>query len=180
MQYHITSLYTLMQYFSIYVDIWCQHICKNTSAFHLSVHECIYRWVPLRPDFLGAWKSVRLKHYSACPIIIINLIIQRNLATKIRAKRESSLTGVWLKWDPPVYMSLLQIDWELPKPCWQSSASTKRSSGPRLFGTPIFMSWASYLDGHPGKEIDKNWGHITKTTWLQWNSKLNTWSSLYV
>ena len=62
----------------------------------------IYRWVPLKPDFLGAWKSVRLKHYPAYPIIIISLIIQRNLATKIRAKRESGLTAVWLKRDPPV------------------------------------------------------------------------------
>ena len=35
-------------------------------------------------------------------IIIISLIIQRNLATKIRAKQESSLTAVRLKWDPPV------------------------------------------------------------------------------
>ena len=29
--------------------------------------------------------------------------MQRNLATKIRAKRESGLTAVWLKRDPPVY-----------------------------------------------------------------------------
>ena len=61
-----------------------------------------YRWVPLKPDFLGAWKSVWLKHYPAYPIIIISLIIQRNLATKIQAKWESGLTAVWLKWDPPV------------------------------------------------------------------------------
>ena len=63
----------------------------------------VYRWVPLKPDFLGAWKSVRLKHYLAYPIIIISLIIQRNLATKIQAKRESSLTAVRLKRDPPVF-----------------------------------------------------------------------------
>ena len=61
-----------------------------------------YRWVPLKPDFLGAWKSVWLKHYPAYPIIIISLIIQRNLATKIWAKQESGLTTVRLKWDPPV------------------------------------------------------------------------------
>ena len=60
-----------------------------------------YRWVPLKPDFFGAWKSVRLKHYPAYPIIIISLIIQRNLATKIRAKQEC-LTAVRLKQDPPV------------------------------------------------------------------------------
>ena len=53
---------------------------------------------------MGAWKSVQLKHYLAYPIIIISLIIQRNLATKIRAKWESGLTAVWLKRDPPVYM----------------------------------------------------------------------------
>ena len=64
-----------------------------------------YRWVPLKPDFLGEWKSVRLKHYPAYPIIMISLIIQRNLATKIWAKWESSLTAVWLKWDPPVYIT---------------------------------------------------------------------------
>ena len=28
--------------------------------------------------------------------------MQRNLATKIQAKQESSLTAVWLKQDPPV------------------------------------------------------------------------------
>ena len=56
----------------------------------------------LKLDFLGAWKSVRLKHYLAYPIIIISLIIQRNLATKIWAKWESGLTAVWLKRDPPV------------------------------------------------------------------------------
>ena len=64
----------------------------------------IYRWVPLKPDFLGAWKSVRLKHYPAYPIIIISLIIQKNLATKIWAKQESGLTAVWLKRDPPVHI----------------------------------------------------------------------------
>ena len=63
----------------------------------------LYRWVPLKLEFLGAWKSVRLKHYLAYPIIIISLILQRNLATKIWAKRESGLTAVWLKRDPPVY-----------------------------------------------------------------------------
>ena len=63
---------------------------------------CRYRWVPLKPDFLGAWKSVQLKHYPAYPITIISLIMQRNLATKILPKRESGLTAVRLKRDPPV------------------------------------------------------------------------------
>ena len=62
----------------------------------------MYRWVPLKPDFLGAWKCVQLKHYPAYPIIIISLIIERNLATKIWAKWESGLTAVRLKQDPPV------------------------------------------------------------------------------
>ena len=72
---------------------------------HLKIwtHFAYYRWVRLKPDFLGAWKSVRLKHYPAYPIIIISLIIQRNLATKIRPKRESGLTAVRLKRDPPVW-----------------------------------------------------------------------------
>ena len=51
----------------------------------------------------GSMKSVWLKHYLAYPIIIISLIIQRNLATKIQAKQESGLTAVWFKWDPPVF-----------------------------------------------------------------------------
>ena len=59
--------------------------------------------------FLGAWKSVRLKHYPAYPIIIISLIIQSNLATKIWAKWESGLTTVWLKWDPPVTLHTFLI-----------------------------------------------------------------------
>ena len=66
---------------------------KNTGGSHLS------------RIFLGAWKSVRLKHYPAYPVIIISLIIQRNLATKIQAKWESSLTAVWLKRDPPVVLT---------------------------------------------------------------------------
>ena len=35
--------------------------------------------------------------------------MQRNLATKIQAKWESSLTAVWLKWDPPVHCSHIFI-----------------------------------------------------------------------
>ena len=41
-------------------------------------------------------------HYLAYPIIIISLIIQRNLETKIQAKWKSGLTTEWLKQDPPV------------------------------------------------------------------------------
>ena len=83
------------------------------TCFHFMVllllhtWENIYRWVPLKPDFLGALKSVWLNHYPAYPIIIISLIIQRNLATKIQAKQESGLTAVQLKWDPPVILFML-------------------------------------------------------------------------
>ena len=35
--------------------------------------------------------------------------MQRNLATKIRAKRESGLTAVRLKWDPPVYRHISEL-----------------------------------------------------------------------
>ena len=55
---------------------------------------------------MGALKSVWLKHYPAYQITIISLIIQRNLATKIWAKQESSLTTVQLKRDQPVNKSL--------------------------------------------------------------------------
>ena len=77
--------------------------CLGKTSTVLRVSTDIYRWVPLKPDFLGAWKSVWLKHYPAYPIIITSLIIQRNLATKIRAKWESGLTTVRLKRDPPVW-----------------------------------------------------------------------------
>ena len=88
-----------------------------------------YRWVPLKPDFLGAWKYVWLKHYLAYPIIIISLIIQRNLATKIRAKWESGLTAVWLKWDPPVIsMNLYHIVF-----CWGCQVWRIHLKMPELF-----------------------------------------------
>ena len=76
----------------------------NIQAFWL------YRWVLLKPHFLGAWKSVQLKHYPAYPIIVISLIMQRNLATKIWAKWESGLTAVWLKQDPPVLYTVQRHD----------------------------------------------------------------------
>ena len=61
-----------------------------------------YRWVLLKPDFLGACKSVWLKCNVAYPIIIKSLIIQGCFGKKIWAKWESGLTTVQLKWDPPV------------------------------------------------------------------------------
>ena len=73
------------------------HICHTAGSCFSSTGGS-----RLSRIFLGVWKSVRLKHYPAYPIIIMSLIIQRNLATKIRAKQESSLTAVRLKRDPPV------------------------------------------------------------------------------
>ena len=82
----------------------------NFSVFQVYLHKYgYYRWVPLKVDFLGAGKSVQLKHYLAYPIIIISLITQRNLAKKIWAKWESGLTAVWLKQDPPVSQLLLEF-----------------------------------------------------------------------
>ena len=85
-----------MTNFKSYLEL----IWSYAKALNL-VNYTNYRWVPLKPDFLGAGKSAWLKHYLAYPIII-SLIIQRNLATKIWAKWESGLTTEWLKWDPPV------------------------------------------------------------------------------
>ena len=48
-------------------------------------------------------------HYPAYPVIIVSLIIQKNLATKIQAMRESGLTAVRLKWDPPVNIVMLSV-----------------------------------------------------------------------
>ena len=64
----------------------------------------------LSPDFWEHEKLSRLKHYLAYQIIIKSLIIQRNLAEKIWAKWESSLTAVWLKWDLPVTVIIDTID----------------------------------------------------------------------
>ena len=53
------------------------------------------------------WEHENLSNLSiilAYPIIIISLIIQKNLATKIWAKWESGLTAVRLKQDPPVFV----------------------------------------------------------------------------
>ena len=89
---------------------WCHSLVLGFHMWRLmtTAHD-LYRWVLLKADFLGAWKSVWLKHYLAYPIIIISFIIQRNLAKKIRAKWESGLTAVWLKRDPPVLTVLLYL-----------------------------------------------------------------------
>ena len=64
--------------------------------------EIIINLNTAKPLMIKLTLVVRLKHYPAYPITIISLIIQKNLATKIPAKQESSLTAVRLKWDPPV------------------------------------------------------------------------------
>ena len=70
------------------------------TTFSCSFHR--YRWVPLKSDFLGAWKSVLVQALSSLSNNYNKFNYQRNLATKIRAKQESSLTAVQLKQDPPV------------------------------------------------------------------------------
>ena len=108
-----------------------------------------YRWVPLKLDFLGAWKSVRLKHYLAYPIIIISLIIEKNLAAKIWAKWEYGLTTVWLKWDPPVlsgwwvYLHLVcrvvcGLLPHLSRVHWQGVIINPFSPGTRVWGLCLF------------------------------------------
>ena len=110
----------------IYLHVLCSFSSHNSLTYHN-----YYRWVLLKPDFLGAWKSVRLKHYPAYPITIISLIIQRNLATKIWAKQESSLTAVQLKRDPPVYIllsiSLLWLYYWLKIALWEAAVFFKRT-----------------------------------------------------
>ena len=58
----------------------------------------------LKPDRFSCSQKIRLKQDPP----VISLIIQRNLVTKIRAKQESGLTTVRLKWDPPVYKEIWQ------------------------------------------------------------------------
>ena len=74
-------------------------VCANI-AIHI---KHIYRWVPLKPDFLGAWKSVWLISILA----YLHQIIQEKGKTKfwqkIWAKQESGLTTVWLKQDQTVF-----------------------------------------------------------------------------
>ena len=62
----------------------------------------MYRWVPLKLDFLGAWKSVWLISNPAYLHSIIQEKWNQILEKKIWAKRESGLTAVRLKRDPPV------------------------------------------------------------------------------
>ena len=54
-------------------------------------------WIFWEHENLSGLSIIRL-----IQLLLISLIRQRNLAEKIQAKRESSLTTVRLKWDPPV------------------------------------------------------------------------------
>ena len=63
-----------------------------------------HRWVPLKPDFLGACKSVPAYQLSGLSVLICIKLIKlykNEIIQKIRAKRESGLTAVRLKRDPP-------------------------------------------------------------------------------
>ena len=141
------------------VQVLIECICAHFLALLISfLLLSWYRWVPLKPDFLGAWKSVRLKHYLAYPIIIISLITQRNLAIKIRAKQESGLTAVCLKWDPPVsgmsiHDSTVLMVMHMPgislSPYFScfcpSSQSAMNSYGPGLYKTLWYCSKCIYI-----------------------------------
>ena len=61
-----------------------------------------YRWVPLKPDILGAWKSVCLISNPAYQYWFTLNDTYIYILAKIWAKQESGLTAVWLKQDPPV------------------------------------------------------------------------------
>ena len=68
-----------------------------------------YRWVPLKLDFLGACKSVWLISLSGLSVLICIKLIKlykNEIIQKIRAKRESGLTAVRFKRDPPVLKNL--------------------------------------------------------------------------
>ena len=56
-------------------------------------------WVPLRPDFLGAWKF-------GLSVLIDIKLYKEKFWQKIQAKWEYGLTTVWLKQDPPVSVSV--------------------------------------------------------------------------
>ena len=81
---HNAVIYTL-KLVSVFLQIYfIGNYTINLAPLYL-LHLCIcptYRWVPLKPDFLGAWKSVWLKHNLAYPIIIISLIIQGTFGKK--------------------------------------------------------------------------------------------------
>ena len=70
---------------------------RDPPVFILSNNNWISQ-IMLKPDRFSCSQKIWLKWDP----LVISLIIQRNMATKIRAKRESSLTAVRLKRDPPV------------------------------------------------------------------------------
>ena len=56
---------------------------------------------------------------------------------------------------------MLGGDWKLPSLFQQASISTKGQCGPCYVGTPIFVSWVHYPDGHSSKETGKNGSMVT-------------------
>ena len=65
-----------------------------------------YRWVLPKLDFLEARKSVWPKSNLAHPVIFSLVYMEKLPRQKIWLNQESSLTDVWLMWDPPVYGTL--------------------------------------------------------------------------
>ena len=87
---------------NLYMVLWIGSLSTAPlTMFNLSGVK--YRWVPLKPDF---WE-----HENQSGLLVIWLIYiklyrkkEKQIWGKIQAKRESGLTTVWLKWDPPVYV----------------------------------------------------------------------------
>ena len=69
----------------------------------------VYRWVLLKPDFLGALKSVQCKSNLSYPVIFSLVYMEKLPLQKIQLNQESSLTDVWLKQDPPVCVLFIYV-----------------------------------------------------------------------
>ena len=148
--------------------LWSPHLCKACIE-----RAAKYSWVPLKLDILGAWKSVQLKHYLAYPIIIISLIIQRNLATKIWVKCELGLTAIWLKQDPSVQTH----KWKLHSDTNHVCLTCCNAGRPRLNET---WQQTKQLESRgilrPNEKTSENFietlnhGNIINYTWIK-----NTW-----
>ena len=74
-----------LKYLHVMFDHFQEHNLRlKPIKYEFYWNDIYYKWVPLKPDFLRAWKSVWLKCNLAYPIIIISLIIQGYLAKKSR------------------------------------------------------------------------------------------------
>ena len=63
-------MYSLDELVSGFLILFDMPLFKQKFHLDLENQKMTYRWVPLKPDFLGAWKSVWLKRNPAYPIII--------------------------------------------------------------------------------------------------------------